>query len=295
MRTITPLRYPGGKACLASTIATLLRANGLTRPVMAEPYAGGAGASLELLFSEHVESIFINDLDYRIFSFWWAALNRTDQFLDRVKSVPLSIREWQRQRDVYRNPHKHKRLDVGFATFYLNRTNRSGILVNGGPIGGIKQTGEWGLDARFTRSTLVDRIERIAAYRERIMVSNSDALVFMRRLESDFANKPLFLYLDPPYYEKGAGLYLSTYEHDDHVAVGKALQSRKRPHWAATYDDVPSIRSIYATCRLLPFSLRYTAHLRRRGKELLIFPKKLVVPPGLLHRGRPNCWNRIDG
>ncbi len=270
MRTINPLRYPGGKAFLAPTLAALLQANRLVRPTIAEPYAGAAAHRLELLFGEHVHSILINDLDYRIFSFWWAVLNHTDQFVERIRSIRLSMPEWKRQRDIYRNARRHKRFDVGFAAFYLNRTNRSGILVNGGPIGGVRQTGEWGLDARFTRATLVDRVERIGAYRERIIISNLDALEFIQRLGCGSAGRPLFLYLDPPYYEKGADLYLSTYAHDDHVAVSIVTRSGKHPHWAVTYDDVPAIRAIYAKCRMMSFTLRYTAHHSRRGKELLI-------------------------
>jgi DNA adenine methylase len=295
MRPITPLRYPGGKACLAQVLKALLQENGLTRPVIAEPYAGGAGASLELLFGEYVHSILLNDLDYRIYSVWWAVLNRTEEFIRGIKSIPLSIREWKRQREIYRNPRKFKRFDVGFATFYLNRTNRSGILLNGGPIGGIKQTGEWGLDARFTRSTLVDRVERIGVYRERIILSNEDAAVFLRRLGTDSFSEPLFLYLDPPYYEKGADLYLSTYAHDDHVAVARVLQSRKLQYWAVTYDDVPAIREIYAKQRMIPFRLRYTAHRARHGNELLILPKSLAVPPELKAARKPSAPGMANG
>ena len=174
---------------------------------MAEPYAGAAGALLELLFSERVKSILINDLDYCIYAFWWAALNHTEKFIERINSVSLSIPEWKRQRYIYRNPHKHKRFEVGFATFYLNRTNRSGILINDGPIGGIAQCGEWRLDVRFTRSTLVDRVERIAAYRDRIVISNLDALTFVKQIVKSHRDNELFIYLlDPPYYEKGADL-----------------------------------------------------------------------------------------
>lgn len=282
MKVITPLRYPGGKACLASAISAIMDANGLTRPIMAEPYAGAAGASLELLFSERVKSILINDLDYRIFSFWWAALNETDLFLERIGKVPLSIREWKRQRIIYRNPRKYKRFDVGFATFYLNRTNRSGILINGGPIGGFKQLGKWGLDARFARPTLSDRIDRIAAYRDRIEISNLDALAFVQKVVMKYGDQELFLYLDPPYYEKGRKLYLSYYEHADHVAVGKALQSCGHSNWVVTYDDVPAIRRIYKRCRVLPFRLRYTAQNRRHGAELFISSKRLMIPTGIL-------------
>lgn len=288
MRTVTPLRYPGGKACLAPTLSDLLTANELMRPVFAEPYAGGAGASLELLFGEHVDSILINDLDYRIFAFWWSILNRTEQFVHRLQSVPLCIREWKKQRAIYRNFRRCKRFDVGFATFYLNRTNRSGILVNGGPIGGIKQLGRWGLDARFTRSTLTSRIERIAAYRDRIIISNVDALTFITDARNQRRRERIFFYLDPPYYEKGAELYLSVYHSQDHAALGNALRMMNTPHWALTYDDVPEVHRMYSKCRIIPFSLRYTAHRRRKGNELLILPKGLRVPFRVLQRLKSN-------
>lgn len=282
MKIITPLRYPGGKASLAPVMSALMDANGLTFPLIAEPYAGGAGASLSLLFSERVSSILINDFDYRIFSFWWAILNETDRFVEKIRNIPLSIREWKNQRAIYRNPRKHKRFDVGFASFYLNRTNRSGILINGGPIGGFEQRSEWGLDARFTRPTLTDRIERIAAYRDRIEVSNLDALAFVHSVTEKYPNKKLFLYLDPPYYEKGRELYLSYYEHEDHVAVGEGLRSAGHFYWIVTYDDVPAIRKIYKNCQIIPFKLRYTAQIRRYGAELFIAPKKLVIPSKML-------------
>lgn len=282
MKTITPLRYPGGKTSLAPVMSAVMDANGLTSPLIAEPYAGGAGASLSLLFSERVSSILINDFDYRIFSFWWSVLNETDRFLEKVRKISLSIREWKNQRAIYRNARKHKRFDVGFASFYLNRTNRSGILINGGPIGGFAQRSEWGLDARFTRPALADRIERIAAYRDRIETSNLDALTFVHSVTKKYSNKELFLYLDPPYYEKGRELYFSYYGHEDHVAVGKGLRLSRHLNWIVTYDDVPAIREIYKNCQIIPYKLRYTAQVRRYAAELFIAPKKLVVPSRLL-------------
>jgi DNA adenine methylase len=283
MKVVTPLRYPGGKARLASTIAKVMEANGLIEPIMAEPYAGGAGASLDLLFSERVRSIAINDLDYRIYAFWWSVLNRTDEFLQMIDEAQLRITEWRRYREVYRNPRKHKRLDVGFATFYLNRTNRSGILVNGGPIGGVNQTGKWGIDARFTKQTLMSRISRIGAYRERISLSNLDAIEFFQLLLAKQSQEDLFFYLDPPYYVKGGDLYLSTYTHEDHVGVARAVMNSSHPYWVVTYDDVSEIRTIYKDCQLRRFALQYTAQRRRVGDELLIAPRSLRLPRNLLN------------
>lgn len=286
MKTVTPLRYPGGKACLAPTLARLLDANGLVRPIFVEPYAGGAGASLQLLFGEYVESIFINDLDYRIFSLWWSLLKFPNRFVDRIATVKLTIAEWKRQRGIYRDPRRHSRFDVGFSAFYLNRTNRSGILVNGGPIGGLEQRGRWRLGARFTRANLIDRILRIGAYRERISIFNLDALAFIDLVDRLGNGRRSFIYLDPPYYVKGADLYISGYGHADHAQVARAMMSREEPCWAATYDDVAQIRRLYRPCRVVPFQLRYTAQGSRVGRELLITPKGLRVPKGILLYGR---------
>lgn len=144
----SPLRYPGGKSVLSDLLADAIALNGLQDGVYVEPYAGGAGAALALLFGEHVQSIVLNDADPCVYAFWDAVLNKKDDFIRRINETPVSIEEWQHQRDIYRNQQRHSRIKVAFASFYLNRCNRSGIMVNGGPIGGIGQSGKWKIDAR---------------------------------------------------------------------------------------------------------------------------------------------------
>ena len=67
--------------------------------------------------------------------------------------------EWRQQREVYGRRETADLDELGFATLFLNRTNRSGI-IGGGVIGGKQQHGAWGLDARFTKSDLVQRIKK---------------------------------------------------------------------------------------------------------------------------------------
>ena len=50
MKTCSPLRYPGGKSAMAELLSEIRRLNGLGDRAIAEPFAGGAGASLTLLF-----------------------------------------------------------------------------------------------------------------------------------------------------------------------------------------------------------------------------------------------------
>ena len=279
----SPLRYPGGKGRLSSFLSEVITLNGLADAIYAEPYAGGAGAALQLLFSERVSRILINDIDKCVFAFWQAVLTRHERFLGLLEDTPVTIEEWHRQRETYLKPSRHSVVDLGFATFFLNRCNRSGILPTGGPIGGFDQAGKWKLDARFNRKELRRRIEKLLSYRERIEVFNQDALVFLKQVvEPRSRKRPLLVYLDPPYYAKGQELYLSAYEHEDHVKLAKFMSRNFAYKWLMTYDNVPQIRKIYAAFPRIPFSLSYTAYDRRVGQELLIHNGELTIPKAWL-------------
>ena len=278
----SPLRYPGGKAVLSGFLADVIASNNLQDGVYVEPYAGGAGAALKLLFSEHVQRIILNDADPCISAFWNAVLNRKDDFIQRLKEAPVTLDEWRMQRDIYRNQKQHSRIKVAVASFYINRCNRSGIMANGGPIGGFEQTGKWKLDARFNKDELFRRIEKINLYRDRIEIHNLDALAFLGDVvgQSDDVADTL-VYLDPPYYVKGSELYLNHYQPEDHAKVAKFIKGQTGYRWLMTYDNVPEIRKLYADRGTLDFDLRYSAHTSKLGSELLIFSRNLVMPEDL--------------
>jgi DNA adenine methylase len=274
MRLASPLRYPGGKAAMAGLLAETRRLNALGDLPLAEPFAGGAGASLSLLYREEVSEIYINDADAAMHDFWWTLCNRAGPFLERITTAKVNLKEWKRQKAIYRQEQPCSRLARGFAAFYLNRCNRSGIIMNGGPIGGIHQTGTWKIDARFNKSELRSRCERVAEYRDRMHVSGLDGLEFIRRRKS----QRTFYFIDPPYFEKGPTLYLNTLDHVYHKELGRELKTLSQP-WILTYDDCPEIRHIYAGwAQVRPFALRYAASERRQGRELLIAPKNIRLP-----------------
>lgn len=282
IRTPTsPLRYPGGKQILDRVIASFIEANALDGCVYAEPYAGGAGAALSLLYSEHVSKVLLNDADPCVFAFWRSVLKSTDQFLRLVRDTPVTITEWKRQRDIYRARRNHSHLQLGFATFYLNRTNRSGIIKDGGAIGGLDQRGEWKIDARFNKQELIRRLSRVALYNSRISVTKMDALRFMQtRVEPIGSASPrgAFVYLDPPYYNKGSELYLNYYSPQDHRTLASYLHRRPQFEWVLTYDRSRPIISLYSWANRFRFKLPYSAHKRRDGHEVLIAAKTLRVP-----------------
>lgn len=274
----SPLRYPGGKARLARFLVEAIRQNGLREPLYAEPYAGGAGAALHLLFEEHVESIMINDADPRIWAFWHAITHQTEEFIDRIQNVDITVSEWHYQRRIYSDCDTTNPIDLGFSTFFLNRTSRSGVIHNGGPIGGYAQKGNYKVDARFKRTTLVRRAARIGSYSDRIEITSKDGLAFLKHLNRRVGvAKQSFVYLDPPYYVKSSGLYLNRFTHYDHRRLALYLRSRKNFQWIMTYDNVQAIRDLYKQFPMTAFSLSYSAYERRGGNELLIRPGSILL------------------
>lgn len=276
MRAISPLRYPGGKTAITTLLSGIRKRNRLGGHSVAEPYAGGAGASLSLLCSEEAASIHLNDADQAIHDFWWSLLNEPDRFCGMLRDTPVTMTEWRRQRNVYRNERITSRTRKGFATFFLNRCNRSGIIVNGGPIGGLQQTGEWKLAARFNKKELLERCKRVCEYRSRIQVSCEDGIALLGSLDS----ASTFFFIDPPYFHKGPTLYLNLLDRTYHEALATKLRSMEDAAWALTYDDCPEIRTLYAGwAKIRPFALNYAAARRRLGREVLIVPKWIQLPP----------------
>lgn len=274
MRNIyTPLRYPGGKGSLGRFMRQIFIDNKLLDGSYVEPYAGGAAIGLELLLTDYARNIWLNDIDKSIYAFWYSILNHTKEFLLKVKNVPLNIEEWHKQKSIYENAESNDLLTLGFASFFLNRTNRSGILT-AGPIGGISQSGNWQIDARFNREKLCERIERISQYKHRINLSNEDAETFLKNI--DLPTRSL-VYLDPPYFHKGQRLYKNHYFPSDHERISRLVQKNLPYYWIVSYDDTSEISDFYKERRQINFSLPYSAQTKRLGSELLIFCDHIVL------------------
>ncbi len=275
MQFTTPLRYPGGKGRLSQYIANVISANRLVGGDYAEVYAGGAGVAVTLLGLEYVRHIHINDVNRAVHAFWWAVLSRTEDLCRRIETCVVSMEEWQRQRAIQAEPDPDP-LDLGFSTFFLNRTNRSGIVL-GGVIGGKEQSGKWKLDARFNRVDLIERVRRIGRLRRRINLYNMDAAAMIAEVLPGIPRRSL-VYLDPPYYVKGAGLYEHHYRHVDHVEIARLVRTINQP-WLVSYDNAPQITQLYQDYRQQTFGLNYSANRRYSGSEVMVFSNGLVTPP----------------
>ncbi|TKB67064.1 MAG: DNA adenine methylase [Nitrospira sp.] len=261
---------------MAAYIKALLKENKLLDGEYVEPYAGGAAIAMELLFHEYVSRVHINDLSRPIYAFWKSVLCHTDHLCELVHDTPLTIRSWDKQKKVFANQNDSDDLVLGFATFFLNRTNRSGIL-NGGIIGGRDQTGEWKIDARFNRDELIRRIEAIAKMEPRIQLTRMDALDFIKTHMPSWPAKTL-IYIDPPYYEKGRDLYYDFYQPNDHETVQKFVaRELSRMRWLVSYDNVAAIRALYKGYQQITYGIGYSAHNAREGSEAIFFSDSLQV------------------
>ena len=271
----SPLRYPGGKYKLYRYISELVKENECSTYI--EPFCGGAALAFELLFNKAVKRIIINDFDYSIYCFWKSVLDDTDSFLQKISDTNVTIEEWHRQKRIRDHIDDYTQLDIGFSTFFLNRTNRSGIIDKAGPIGGLSQAGNYPIDCRFNKSTLANQITRIAQQRDEIALYNLEALDFID--EVILHTRKSFVFFDPPYYGKGPELYTNFYTHGDHVNLSLAiLQKMKNRKWIVTYDNINEIKSMYATVDGIEFRLQYTLQEKKAGSEVMFFSSHTQRP-----------------
>lgn len=268
----SPLRYPGGKNCIYAFMKSLLEENGMVGISYAEPYAGGAGLALRLLMDGLVQEIYINDFDVSIYAFWQTVLNRPDELCSWIEQVPINIQTWEHYKQIQRDRSDVDMLTLAESTFFLNRTNVSGV-ISGGPIGGMRQTGKYKIDVRFNKTDLIHRIKDIASISDKIHLSNLDGIDFIERHEEKVHND-LFIYLDPPYYKKGSFLYLNAFDDDAHKTLAEKV-SQLDCRWLVSYDNQEFILGLYPRYRKLLYQLSQCTS-NRVGDEVLIFDDKLA-------------------
>jgi len=232
-----------------------------------------------MLFSGYASNIYLNDIDRSIWAFWHTILNDCDKFVEKIESINITIDEWYTQREVQNNKAVASLFDLGFSSFFLNRTNRSGIILKAGVIGGLSQNGKYTLDCRFNKGDLIRKILKINSMKKNIHISNDDAIDFMKNFENKEVTNP-FLCIDPPYFEKGSSLYTNFYEKSDHAKLKDVIISLKSP-WVLTYDNADEIRELYKNQDCFSFDINYSAAKKRVGKEVLVKSKNINLPTTL--------------
>jgi DNA adenine methylase len=277
LTSYSPLRYPGGKGKMASFLEKTILLNSLEDSTLVEIYAGGAGASLNLLVNGVCKKLILNDFDPHIYAFWKVLFFETDDFLRKINDTIVSIKNWHEQKEIYTSHNNYSDLDVAFSTFYLNRTNRSGILAKAGPIGGYDQKGNYKLDVRFNKLELNKRIGTIAKFSDKVEIHNKDGIELVKELYGTKKEK-YFIFLDPPYYNQGKNLYLNFYNNDDHLKLARILKLYNNQNWLLTYDNCLEIKEMYKRFRSSDINMTYTLQDKKQAKEIMIVSDSLHLP-----------------
>jgi len=272
MTFYSPLRYPGGKSKLVEYFKKIFKENSLNNGIYVEPYVGGASIALSLLIEGYASRIIINDKDKSIYAFWYSVLNYPEKLCSLIEKTPVNLKNWKEQKKIQENKGKENLLRLGFSTFFLNRTNRSGIIL-AGAIGGKNQKGEWKINARYNKNELINRIKKIARYKDKIELYNEDAINLIKMIKK-LPSKTL-IYLDPPYYNKGKCLYMNHYSDKDHKEIAKEIKKIKKQKWIITYDNVEFIKKLYYNNKQINYNLYYSAGRPKHGNELIIFSDNL--------------------
>lgn len=273
--TDSPLRYPGGKTKLYKVISEIIKKNrNQDRCIYIEPFAGGSGLALKLLFKGDVDYLVLNDIDYGIYCFWNTCLTNTNTMCDMIEQCNVDLDNWNIQRNVYNSKHLYSEIEIGFATFFLNRCNISGI-IKGGPIGGRDQSGKYGIDARFNKKELITKIMKIGEYRNCIEFFNLDATDFLLNVVCQHPNNEVFLNIDPPYVKKGSSLYENSFKYEDHVQLSNIIKMLEY-NWIVTYDKCKFIKDLFFEYRKEELNLNYSAGQTKRGEEYLIYGNSLI-------------------
>ncbi|NJI80422.1 DNA adenine methylase [Clostridioides difficile] len=275
-KTFSPLRYPGGKNKLSNYVSNLILSNKLQGCTYIEPYTGGGAVAIKLLFDNIASNIILNDYDRSIYALWFSILNYPKELCELISLTEINMENWHIQKNIQKNKDQIDLLTLGFSTLFLNRTNRSGI-IKAGVIGGLNQNGNYKIDCRFNKTDIINKIIKIALYKKNITLYNLDTLDLIKNIIPKITDKK-FIFFDPPYYKKGASLYVNYYNPDDHLELKNSIAKIEDSHWIITYDNETEISNIYSNFRQSKYNLTYTAQRKYSAKEIMIYSNNLVIP-----------------
>lgn len=279
-RSLSPLRYPGGKRWLAPHVEKIVEVNSLDIRLFVEPFAGGASVALHMLHNDHVDAIGLMDRDPFVASFWKVLFFDTDWLVNKIRKTDITVDLWNKLKNARSLKSDRQR---AFACLYLNRTSFSGILNSkAGPIGGQSQKSEYKIDCRFPRENLADRVDWLGRnFRDRVLFvwnwSWRRGLVELRKQVSRPKDtSKIFVYLDPPFYNKAEKLYNHYFDHADHKALRDYLASVDLP-WFLSYDDCNEVRRMYKDMASVSVNCLYNAARIGQAKAKRSQSSELVI------------------
>lgn len=263
----SPLRYPGGKSCVAEKIISLVPPFKEFR----EPFVGGGSIFICLKQKFPDKTFWINDIYADLACFW-----RQTQL--NSKKVLKQIRDWKDEFSESKPLHKFLRenkesfneIQTAAAFFIFNRITFSGTTEAGG-------FSEQAFQKRFTDSS-IERLAKIPNVLQGVKITSFD---YEKVISTE--GEEVFLFLDPPYFSAtNSALYGKNghlHKSFDHERLAEVL--KKCPHqWFLTYDDSPFVRELFSFAEITDWSLTYgmrnvTENSNQKASELFISNYKL--------------------
>lgn len=273
-----PLRYPGGKRFLVDYVADLIQASGLTGAIIHEPFAGSAAVSLEMLNRGLVSGAVLIEKDPLIYSFWRSVIEQPKELCAGIDELQINIDTWNKLCPLRElEAPLGNTLELGLAGLFFNRTNYSGIIM-ANPLGGKNQGSKYTIDCRFNKERVKEQIKAVAKFRDQITVEWTDGVRYLHGHRRAITEGNHFVYVDPPYYEKGKSLYRYYFTDSKHERLAILLRGCTFP-WLLSYDNHPFIQNLYfgQVARHQGFYMDSFIKSRSRGAELLI--SNLEIPP----------------
>lgn len=272
------IRYAGGKNKLSNHILDRIIGfycdNGYDYEYR-EPFFGAGAIGIRLLeSSSRIKKVFINDFDLGISSIWTAVINQPEELISKLKVFkPTAGAFFDFKEKILAWEGQEPDLDLAFMKIAIHQMSFSGLGTKaGGPIGGKSQLSAYDVSCRWSIPHLSKYIRRYnKLFSNRTIRENR---CFGLDFEEVIKKKgKAFLYLDPPYYEKGPELYQHFFTDHDHFRLAHVLQKTEYP-WLLSYDNCVAIRKIYDWAECMEIDINYTINTSRVKTELLIAPKK---------------------
>ena len=271
-------RYPGGKGKLSDQILRTILAFYEKYPGLEyrEPFIGGGSIGLRLLQNPVIQKAWLNDFDAGIIALWKSVNAFPEELCKAVRKFKPSTKAFYAFKKKLTATAKFSDdVEFGLAKLAIHQISYSGLgTMSGGPLGGRSQKSEYGIDCRWRPDLLCRKILALHHHfqSKKLRFTNCD---FQKLTDTiNLGEQPkIFLYLDPPYYEKGQELYQHGFTHDDHVRLAKSLKNTSQP-WLLSYDDHPAIRELYDFAEMVKVPITYTINSARERHELLLAPKQ---------------------
>jgi len=267
-------RYPGGKSRLLKPIKETLYPLLDKAGVYVEPFVGGGSVLIQVAKDFPHAKLVVNDKDERIFCFWSLFQHGNEDqiksFYKLVKQKPTVKLFKQLREDGVEN--RFDPVEQAYHAIFFNRCTFSGIATSG-PIGGYEQKGKYKVDCRYNPDRIISDFEKLRdLFMGRVYVSNLKAVDLMEIYD---IHKEKAMYLDPPYYVKGSGLYPVHMKPDEHVELSRYLKTKD--NWLLSYDICDEIDEMYEWADKIPLDARYSINGENRKdwvpkKEYLIRP-----------------------